>query len=229
MRRPVHYREIEVKLRVHDAAAVRKRLKQLGAREILTRIHESNTLYDTRQSDLRRRGQLFRLRIERPLPNRGKNNKHRSSTAILTYKAPSRSSRRAGDERTAAEAKVRKQFKVREEAEVTVSGADQLPGIFRALGLRPVFRYEKVRTTYVLPNLTGLKVELDETPIGVYIELEGPVARIHRAARLLGYSPADYMTETYGSLYLAECRRRGQKPGDMVFSQKKLPRTSLFP
>jgi adenylate cyclase class 2 len=96
-----------------------------------------------------------------------------------------------------------------------------MASILRALGLQPVFRYEKFRTTYALPDVLGLKVELDETPVGIYLELEGPVAGIDRAARLLGYARNDYMTDTYGSLYLAACRRRGRKPGDMLFPPTK--------
>jgi adenylate cyclase class 2 len=83
--------------------------------------------------------------------------------------------------------------------------------------LNPSFRYEKFRTTYALPGIPGLKIELDETPVGTYLELEGPPAGIDRAARLLGYTRSDYMKETYGSLYLADCRRRNQKPGNMLF------------
>jgi adenylate cyclase class 2 len=85
-----------------------------------------------------------------------------------------------------------------------------------------MFRYEKFRTTYALTRLRSLKIELDETPIGTFLELEGPIAAIDRAARLLGYSRSDYITATYGSLYLAGCRRRARKPGDMVFQPKKL-------
>ena len=138
----------------------------------------------------------------------------------MTYKAPSRPPRKPGV--AAPKPSIRRQFKIREEAEVSLTGAGQMAGILRGLGFYPVFRYEKIRTTYALTKEQGLKVELDETPIGIYLELEGPVASIHRAARLLGYSRTDYMRDTYGSLYLAECRRRGRKPGDMIFQQKKM-------
>jgi hypothetical protein len=84
-----------------------------------------------------------------------------------------------------------------------------------------VFRYEKFRTTYAFPGIRGLKIELDETPVGVYLELEGSVAAIDRGARLLGYTRPEYLKETYGSLYLADCRRRGRKPGDMLFPATK--------
>ena len=93
--------------------------------------------------------------------------------------------------------------------------------ILRALGLHPVFRYEKFRTTYTLPGVRRLKIEVDETPVGIYLELEGPVVGIDRGARLLGYGRQDYLKDTYGSLYLADCRRRGRKPGDMLFPPTK--------
>jgi len=218
---PAQHREIEIKLRVPDLSAVHRRLKRLRARKILPRTYEKNTLYDTRNDDLRRRGQLIRIRIERPSSGGRGQRTEANAGAILTYKGPSRPSRNA---KTLDQGANRaNHFKVRNEEEVSFNGAGRLEGILCALGLRPVFRYEKFRTTYVLRAIPGLKVELDETPIGTYLELEGPVAGINRAARLLGYAKRDYMTETYGSLYLADCRRRGRKPGDMVFRPKKLP------
>jgi adenylate cyclase, class 2 len=89
------------------------------------------------------------------------------------------------------------------------------------LGLRPAFCYEKFRTTYALRGLPQLKVELDETPVGIYLELEGPVTSIDRGARLLGYVRKDYLKDSYGSLYLAECKRSGHKPGNMLFPPTK--------
>ena len=49
-------------------------------------------------------------------------------------------------------------------------------------GLEPWFRYEKYRSTYRLPGLPGVKVELDETPIGDFLEVEGAARGIDRAA-----------------------------------------------
>ena len=125
---------------------------------------------------------------------------------------------------------IRTPFKIKEEVEVSVSGADEMPRILQALGLHPMFRYEKFRTTYALPGVRAVKIEIDETPIGLYLELEGPAPGIVHAAGLLGYDRKDYMTDTYGSLYLADCRRRGRKAGDMLFPPiKKLRRRALFP
>jgi hypothetical protein len=56
------------------------------------------------------------------------------------------------------------------------------------------------------------------------VELEGPPPAIDRAARLLGYARKDYLTDTYGSLYLAACHRDGRKPADMLFPPTKKSR-----
>lgn len=214
MPKPERHEEIEIKLRVQDVDALRNCLNRLRAREITPRNYESNTLYDTARQDLRRKGQLIRLRIEEPAPRNGKRRPN-GNAAILTYKGPSASSRNAI--KAWRRSKIRPRYKVKEEVEVLVTRPDEMTRILRALGLHPVFRYEKFRTSYALPGDRELKIELDETPVGIYVELEGPMAGIDRGARLLGYDRKDYMTDTYGSLYLADCRRRGRKPGDMLF------------
>ena len=94
MPKPTHREEIEIKLRVQDIAALRSRLKRLRAREITPRTHESNTLYDTPRHDLRRRGQLIRIRIEQPASSFRKRRPKENAAAILTYKGPSSNERK---------------------------------------------------------------------------------------------------------------------------------------
>jgi adenylate cyclase class 2 len=218
MPKPKHREEIEIKLRVPDIPALQSRLKRLRAREINPRTYESNMLYDTPRHDLRRRGQLIRIRTEQPASSFGKKRPKENAAALLTYKGPSSTSNAI---EPGKHSKTRSHFKIKDEVEVSVAGAGELDRILRALGLRPTFRYEKFRTTFALPDVRGLKIDLDETPVGIYLELEGPVIAIDRGAHLLGYARNDYMTDTYGSLYLAECRRRGRKPGDMLFPTTK--------
>ena len=209
------HEEVEIKLRVPDIAAIQCQLKRLRAREIVPRTYESNTLYDTPRETLRRRGRLIRIRIERPASNLKKRPPKEITTAVLTYKGPLPSSRKPPE--TSTQAKFRTRFKIREEAEVSVTKPDEMARILCAFGLNPMFRYEKYRTTYALPALPGLKIELDETPVGIYLELEGTTAGIERGARLLGFDRKDYLKATYGSLYLADCRRKNRKPGHMLF------------
>ena len=65
----------------------------------------------------------------------------------------------------------------------------------------PTFRYEKFRTEYHRAGETGVAT-LDETPIGVYLELEGAPAWIDRSARRLGFAESDYSTASYYGLYV---------------------------
>ena len=219
MRRAAPGREIETKLRVADVPALRRLLKRLRARVIVPRTHESNTLYDTAGKALIRRGELIRIRIEQPAGRGAKRRPTRDSKAILTFKGPVRKS--PISKTTGRGSKTRPYFKVREEIEISLDDGGKMAEILRALGLRPGFRYEKFRTTYALPGIRNLKVELDETPVGSFLELEGHTAAIDRAARLLGYGRSEYITQTYGALYIADCRRRGMSPANMLFPPTK--------
>lgn len=60
---------------------------------------------------------------------------------------------------------------------------------------------------------------LDRTPIGTFLELEGPRRWIDRIASHLGYTPADYITRSYAALYFEHCRVSNLKPGNMVFDK----------
>jgi adenylate cyclase, class 2 len=208
-------REIEIKLIVQDVRALRVALKRLRAREISPRTYESNTLYDTKNGSLASRGRLVRLRIEKPESTRRRTRK--TGTAVLTYKGPLESASRA-DSKPSRESR----YKVREEVEIVLNNQNndgaKLVRILHALGFREVFQYEKFRTTYSLPHIASLKVEFDETPIGLFLELEGTPRGIDRAAKRLGYRPSDYIVESYGALYLAACRRNRIRPTNMLFA-----------
>jgi adenylate cyclase class 2 len=91
--------------------------------------------------------------------------------------------------------------------------------IIERLGLGPVFRYEKYRTEYRQPGRAGIAM-LDETPVGVYLELEGTPHWIDRAARKLGFADKDYITASYARLYLEWCEWHRVRPSDMVFSDR---------
>jgi adenylate cyclase class 2 len=101
------------------------------------------------------------------------------------------------------------EVKAREEIEVTVGEPDILQSLLAGLGLRPVFRYQKYRETYAWE---GVEIVVDETPVGTFLEIEGPVESIHAAAAALGYRRADYVTDSYAGLFFA-----AGGTGDMVF------------
>ena len=85
--------------------------------------------------------------------------------------------------------------KVRDEYEVSVSDFAQAHRILESLGLSPIQRMEKHRTSYVLKN--GVIVEIDKYTgkyfhIPEFMEVEGEdEATIHRQAKLLGFKPEE--------------------------------------
>jgi adenylate cyclase class 2 len=107
-------------------------------------------------------------------------------------------------------------YKEKLERELTIRRPNRWPGRLKALGFRPAFRYEKYRTSLRLPRL---HVDLDETPVGNFLELEGSPLAIERVAGALGYTSRDYLRDTYWELYAADCKRKGRIPGNMVFDR----------
>jgi adenylate cyclase, class 2 len=215
--------EIEIKLKIGDAAALKRALKRLRARLVgggTGRVHEWNVLFDTAQGDLAKHGQLLRIRTETPETKSRKGKGAGAKRVLLTFKRPIGA---AATSSSSAEGNHR--HKVREELELEVANAATLTKIFESLGMRGWFRYEKHRTTFRLPPSSswakGLLIELDETPIGTFVELEGPPAAIDRAAKALGFAPQDYILRNYVALYVGDCRRRGTEPKDMLFAAKK--------
>lgn len=162
-------REIEVKVRVGDLAAVRARLLDLGARIDKERHHEENTLFDFRDGRLTERREALRVR-------------RIGRKAFLTFKGPPEKSRR---------------FKIRLELETEVRDGKAFVRILSALGFVPVFRYEKRRT--VLRKKT-LKICLDETAAGTFVEFEGEREKIVRMARVLGFPQKDWIKKDYVQL-----------------------------
>jgi adenylate cyclase class 2 len=102
-------------------------------------------------------------------------------------------------------------LKSREERESAVDNPKALRGILKQLGYRPVFRYQKYRETW---RHRGQEIEVDETPIGAFLEIEGDVEGIHAVAAELGFGRADYVLESYVALFFD-----GGGKGDMVFPE----------
>jgi adenylate cyclase class 2 len=179
--------ETEIKLAVPDVAAGRKLLRSAGFRVARRRVFESNTVFDKPNLTLRRQSTLLRLRQAGVL-------------STLTYKGKPEVGK----------------HKSREELELSISKPSVMAVILERLGYRPAFRYEKYRTEYQLARGPGMAT-LDETPIGIYLELEGSPAFIDRLAARMGFDEHDYITASYARLYLDWCRKRRIKPRYMVF------------
>jgi adenylate cyclase, class 2 len=105
-------------------------------------------------------------------------------------------------------------MKVREEHETVVSDGTVLLRVFEELGLHVWFRYEKYREEFAHEDVI---VAIDETPVGVFIEIEGSEAGIATMTEALGRSAEDYITDSYRGLFLQRRDARGLSGSDMVF------------
>jgi adenylate cyclase, class 2 len=182
-------RETEIKLAAPDAASALARLEAAGFRVSKPRVFESNVVLDGEGLPLRCSGRLLRLR-------------EAGGANILTYKGPADAGK----------------HKSREELELEIPSAATMTAILERLGFTPAFRYEKFRTEFRLSSAPAGIATLDETPIGVYMELEGEPEWIDAMAQRLGFSEAGYITTSYARLYLEWCERKGIAPTHMVFA-----------
>ena len=165
--------ETEVKIRVKDHEAFEQKLPGLGFTRVTARTMERNTLYDTPERSLRSSRQILRLR-------------QYGSKWVVTHKSVPTGISESG------------RHKNRVETETLVEDGPALGTVFEALGFVPVFVYEKWRTEWA--DNEGHCV-VDETPLGIYAELEGPSAWIDATAQKLGITESDFITLSYGRIF----------------------------
>ena len=184
---PAHPREVEIKFSLDNPAELKRKLRAAGFRLVTPRTHEMNTLYDFAAQPLRQRGELLRIR------KYGK-----------TWKLTHKSKGKAG------------WHKSRVEIETGVEDGARLAAIFSALGLQPMFSYEKFRAEW--SDGSG-HVVIDETPIGNFAEIEGPPRWIEKTARTLGIERNKYITTNYASLFQLWRIKSGSGAKNMTFRE----------
>jgi len=187
---PMQAAEIELKFTVANVDELRSRVGDAGFQLQTERTFESNTLYDSPERTLRGRKQILRLRSYGPV-------------CTLTHK------------RTATGETAGARYKTRIETESVVEDGDALAEIFSQLGYSPVFRYEKYRTEWA--GESGGHLVLDETPIGVWAELEGPPEWIDAMLERLGVASEACSTDSYGTLFLSWKAQTGSAAEHMTF------------
>lgn len=182
--------EIEVKIAVASAARGRALVRGRGFGILHRRVFEQNIVLDDARGSVRGRGLLLRVR------SAGK-------AITVTFKG----------------AEVPGVFKRREEREFRASDLGECLAVFQGLGFGTSLRYEKYRTEFVRGDEPG-HVTLDETPIGVFLELEGPSRWIDSTAKDLGFSRDDYIGLSYSRLFEKWCREHGVVSNNMSFEKK---------
>ena len=116
-----------------------------------------------------------------------------------------------------------RKYKIREEFETEVKNVRQFQKILTGLGYSPVFHYEKFRTVF---RVKTLKICLDETAAGTFIEFEGEREKIARISKQLGISKKDWLKLDYIAL-LIRAGKGGTIPYSSSFSSP--PTTSGSP
>lgn len=183
--------EIEVKFRVQDLARLEELLLAHGFGQLTPRTFEHNRLFDTPDRALRSQHSILRVR-------------RYGERWVITHKA------------VLGEATSDEHYKHRAETETEVADGEAIASIFTQLGYGPSFAYEKWRTEYA--DATGHCV-IDETPIGLFAELEGPEKWIDETAQKLGLSEQDLMTTSYGRLFEQWREATGSSVQNLTFAE----------
>ena len=90
------------------------------------------------------------------------------------------------------------EFKIRPESEVTVSDLGQMESILKHLGYRPALTMVKHREVWCRPELIAC---VDETPLGLFLEIEGVAPAIKLAMETLCRDPDRIEIRDYPSMY----------------------------
>lgn len=194
--------EVERKYLDANPEEIKTRLSELGATSDGARF-EFNIVFDTSPSILKQK-KLLRLRIRAS---------SEAATCVLTWKEP-------------ASDFPKDNFKRRIEFETIVDDPENMVEILRKLGCAPKAVYEKTRESYLIEWQEGgetvrVAVELDETPIGNVIELEGDPEAIEKLEVPLGLRSLRKSDKSYHDLHQEWRERNGLPPAlDIVFSQE---------
>jgi adenylate cyclase class 2 len=87
--------------------------------------------------------------------------------------------------------------------------------VLEEIGLHVWFRYQKYREEFAHEDVI---VAIDETPVGVFVEIEGGEQGIASMAEALGRTPDDYILDSYRGLFLKHREAFGLTGPDMVFA-----------
>ncbi len=175
--------EIEIKLRIDNPDALRRRLRELHA-DCQDQEDELNRIFDFPDHRLREADSALRVRTIRE--------DDEPVATTLTYKGPRQAT----------------QPPRREQLETEIEDEQTIVAILERLDLREQIRYEKRREVWTLPVRPAggrnemVSVLLDELPqLGWFVEIEGPTPEgVLEAARMLRLDPDQRVCETYVEL-----------------------------
>ena len=108
--------------------------------------------------------------------------------------------------------------KSRVEHELEIEDGELMRRVLEAIGFEVVMRYDKDREGW---RLDEMSIVLDRTPMGDFVEIEGPAGTLEAVARALGLDPDAAVRGSYVSLWqeLRAAHPERDLPVDMVFPE----------
>ncbi len=181
--------EIEAKLKVDSFENIESRLADLGAQFLAQKV-QKDVYFDEPDGTLAGSDRCLRLRHEL---SKG------SKRVFLTYKG----------------AKLKDNFKKRQEVEFEITDAASAKQLLSALGYQPVLLVEKNRRMWQLGNCI---VALDELPLlGTFVEIEGPDDREIAASQdSLGLGHLTHIEQSYAHLACDKLRELGCEKRELL-------------
>lgn len=174
-------RELELKARVDDPAALERALQAAGA-ELVFRGEMIDRRYD-RKGKLDKRDEVLRLRVYQPAGAA-------APYGVLGWKGP---------------ASVQDGYKHRAEHETRVADPDSARTILEQLGYEVVLRIDRTIAEY---RLAGAAVRIEWYPaMDVLVEVEGEPTAIERAVRSTGLPRERFLPEAL-SHFVGDYERR---------------------
>ena len=104
--------------------------------------------------------------------------------------------------------------KVRKETETRIQSPTDLVRILEGLGFVTIYQYQKYRTVFRLGQAT---LDLDETPIGCFVEVEGSPDAIESSMSAMGMKDSTRIVENYRTLHMNWLEERELPKGPMLF------------
>lgn len=171
--------EIETKIPISSLSQLKSRIVSLGFSLKQRRVLERNIVYDFRDNRLKKMDYLFRLRES-------------GGQVILTFKKSRNHSAHPS-------------LKIRDEIDVNISCSERMHAICQGIGLKPVFIYEKYRTTFAKGEI---HLMIDETPIGNFLEVEASKKDIEDLLPKLDAKMEDCLSLTYWELFRQKSKKK---------------------
>ena len=176
----IKMKEIEIKIKIENIKEIRDKILKLNVEFIKTE-KEIDEYFDFEDKTLINADKTLRIRNKEVVCFKGPRENNQ------TFQRKARSLKDSCDKR------------ISEETETKIQNYENFINFLNKSGIKVSFVKEKMREYFKKDNLI---ITIDTLPcLGSFIEIEGPEEAIDNAAKKLGFSKDDYITEIYSELF----------------------------